>query len=163
MIIDTGNRTDVPAFYSEWYMKRIREGYVMVRNPYSPEQVTRYRLDPEVVDALVFCSKNPGPMIKYLDELDRFRMFWYVTITPYGKSIEPNVPDKHKVIEDFKRISEHVGKHAMSWRYDPIFISVDANGKTTASLPISFKETYSHRAKATAQLLEYLRTKTTAV
>ena len=60
MIIDTGNRTDVPAFYSEWYMKRIREGYVMVRNPYSPEQVTRYRLDPEVVDALVFCSKNPG-------------------------------------------------------------------------------------------------------
>ena len=123
MIIDTGNRTDVPAFYSEWYMKRIREGYVMVRNPYSPEQVTRYRLDPEVVDALVFCSKNPGPMIKYLDELDRFRMFWYVTITPYGKNIEPNVPDKHKVIEDFKRISEHVGKHAMSWRYDPIFIS----------------------------------------
>ena len=94
MIIDTGNRTDIPAFYSKWFMNRIREGFVMVRNPYNPDQVTKYRLDPEVVDLLQFCTKNPEPMIKYLDELDRFRMFWYVTITPYGKSIEPNVPDK---------------------------------------------------------------------
>lgn len=123
MIIDTGNRTDVPAFYSEWFMNRIREGYVMVRNPYSPEQVSRYRLDPEVVDALMFCSKNPEPMIKYLDELSRFRMIWFVTITPYGKSIEPGVPDKRQVIESFKRISDKVGVQAMSWRYDPIFIS----------------------------------------
>ena len=123
MIIDTGNRTDIPAFYSEWFMNRIREGFVMVRNPYSPEQVTRYRLDPEVVDALIFTSKNPAPMVKHLSELDRFRMFWYVTITPYGKSIEPNVPDKRRVIEAFQKISEHVGSHAMSWRYDPIFIS----------------------------------------
>ncbi len=123
MIIDTGNRTDIPAFYSKWFMNRIREGFVMVRNPYNPDQVTKYRLDPEVVDLLQFCTKNPEPMIKYLDELDRFRMFWYVTITPYGKSIEPNVPDKRKVLDSFKRVSEHVGKHAMSWRYDPIFIS----------------------------------------
>lgn len=123
MIIDTGNRTDIPAFYSEWFMNRIREGYVMVRNPYSPEQVSRYRLDPEVVDALMFCSKNPEPMVKYLDELDRFRMIWFVTITPYGKGIEPGVPDKRRVMESFKRISEHVGIKAMSWRYDPIFIS----------------------------------------
>ncbi len=123
MIIDTGNRTDIPAFYSKWFMNRIREGFVMVRNPYDPDQVTRYRLDPEVVDVLQFCTKNPGPMVEHLDELKDFRMFWYVTITPYGKSIEPNVPDKRLVIESFKRVSEHVGKHAMSWRYDPIFIS----------------------------------------
>lgn len=123
MIIDTGNRTDIPAFYSKWFMNRIREGFVMVRNPYDPDQVTRYRLDPEVVDVLQFCTKNPGPMVEHLDELKDFRMFWYVTITPYGKSIEPNVPDKRQVIESFKRVSEHVGKHAMSWRYDPIFIS----------------------------------------
>ncbi len=123
MIIDTGNRTDIPAFYSKWFMNRIREGFVMVRNPYDPDQVTRYRLDPEVVDVLQFCTKNPGPMVEHLDELKDFRMFWYVTITPYGKSIEPNVPDKRLVIESFKRVSEHVGKHAMSWRYDPILIS----------------------------------------
>lgn len=123
MIIDTGNRTDIPAFYSEWFMNRIREGYVMVRNPYSPEQVSRYRLDPEVVDALMFCSKNPEPMVKYLDELSRFRMIWFVTITPYGKGIEPGVPDKRQVIESFKKISDRVGVNAMSWRYDPIFIS----------------------------------------
>ena len=123
MIIDTGNRTDIPAFYSEWFMNRIREGYVMVRNPYSPEQVSRYRLDPEVVDALMFCSKNPEPMVKYLDELSKFKMIWFVTITPYGKGIEPGVPDKRKVIESFKKISDKVGLQAMSWRYDPIFIS----------------------------------------
>ena len=123
MIIDTGNRTDIPAFYSKWFMNRIKEGFVMVRNPYSPEQVTRYRLDPEVVDAIIFTSKNPEPMVKHLSELDRFRTFWYVTITPYGKSIEPGVPDTRKVIDAFRKISEHVGSHAMSWRYDPIFIS----------------------------------------
>ena len=123
MIIDTGNRTDIPAFYSKWFMNRIREGFVMVRNPYSPEQVTRYRLDPEVVDAIIFTSKNPEPMVKHLSEHDRFRTFWYVTITPYGKSIEPGVPDKRRVIEAFRKISEHVGSHAMSWRYDPVFIS----------------------------------------
>lgn len=73
MILNTGNRTDIPAFYSEWFYNRIREGYVMTRNPYYPEQVLRYRLDPEVVDILCFCTKNPEPMLGRLGELDRFR------------------------------------------------------------------------------------------
>ena len=61
MIIHTGNRTDIPAFYSKWFMNRIKAGFVLVRNPYNPQAVTRFRLDPSVVDLIAFCTKNPGP------------------------------------------------------------------------------------------------------
>ncbi len=122
MIINTGCRTDIPAFYSKWLINRIREGYVLVRNPYNPNQVTRYNLSPDVVDCLAFCTKNPEPMLKYLDEIDKYKQYWFVTITPYGKVIEPNVPNKEKVIESFKKLSKHIGVDAIGWRYDPIFI-----------------------------------------
>lgn len=123
MILNTGNRTDIPAFYSDWFYNRIQAGFVMVRNPYYPQQVSRYRLHPELIDALAFCTKNPAPMLKRLAEISAFKQFWFVTITPYGRDIEPNVPDQAKVIEAFKRLSEAVGIKAVGWRYDPIFIS----------------------------------------
>ncbi len=97
VIINTGMRTDIPACYSDWFFRRIREKYVLVRNPYYPQQVTRYRLTPDVVDCLAFCTKNPEPMLGRLDEISVFPQFWFVTITPYGKEIEPQVPDKRKV------------------------------------------------------------------
>lgn len=123
MIINTGSRTDIPAYYSEWFYNRIKEGYVLTRNPYYPEQVSRYRLTPDVVDVICFCSKNPEPMLKRLKELDAFRQLWFVTITPYGKEIEPGVPDKARVMDSFKTLSDMVGMKAISWRYDPIFIT----------------------------------------
>lgn len=129
MIINTGCRTDIPAFYSSWLMNRIREGYVYVRNPYYTTQVTKYSLDPELVDCLVFGTKNPEPMIKYLDKLDKYKQLWYITITPYGKDIEPFVPDTLKVIESFKKISNHIGIDGVNWRYDPIFIGMGFNIK----------------------------------
>lgn len=122
MIINTGCRTDIPAFYPKWLVNRIKEGYVMVRNPYNPNQVTKYNLKPEVVDCMAFCTKNPEPILKYLNILDRYKQYWFVTITPYGKDIEQNVPDKERVIESFKKLSKHIGINAISWRYDPIFI-----------------------------------------
>ena len=127
MIINTGCRTDIPAFYSKWLMNRIREGFVYVRNPYGESQVTKYSLSPNVVDCLAFCTKNPEPMLKYLDELDVYKQYWFVTITPYGKDIEPVVPDKEKVIESFKKLSEHIGVNSTQWRYDPIFIGMGYN------------------------------------
>lgn len=123
MIINTGQRTDIPAFYSDWFANRLREGFVCVRNPYNPNQVSRYRLDPDVVDVIGFCTKNPAPMFKYMDLLKHYGQYWFVTITPYGRDIEPNVPDKHQLIEDFKRLSEMVGINSIGWRYDPVFIS----------------------------------------
>ncbi len=98
MIIQTGMRTDIPAFYSEWFLNRIKEGYVLVRNPYNPSQVTRYSLLPNVVDLIAFCTKNPAPMLSHMDALEPYGQYWFVTITPYGRDVEPNVPDKEKVM-----------------------------------------------------------------
>ena len=125
MIIQTGMRTDIPAFYSDWFANRLREGFVLVRNPYNPSSVTRYDLNPDVVDMIGFCSKNPAPMLKYMDLLKPYGQYWFVTITPYGKEIEPNVPDKDAVIAAFCRMSEIVGVNSMGWRYDPILIDQD--------------------------------------
>lgn len=122
MIIQTGMRTDIPGFYSKWLLNRIKEGFVLVRNPYNPLQVTRYRLAPDVVDLIAFCTKNPAPMLPNMDALKAYGQYWFVTITPYGRDIEPNVPDKEKVMEDFKKLSDIVGVECMGWRYDPIFI-----------------------------------------
>lgn len=115
-------RTDIPAFYSEWFVNRIKEGFVLVRNPYNPSQVSRYSLSPDVVDLIGFCTKNPAPMLPHMDILKGYGQYWFVTITPYGKDIEPNVPDKKKVMEDFKKLSDIVGVDSMGWRYDPILV-----------------------------------------
>ena len=123
MIINTGQRTDIPAFYSEWFANRLREGFVCVRNPYNPNQVSRYCLAPSVVDVIGFCTKNPAPMFPYMDLLKDYGQYWFVTITPYGRDIEPNVPDKHRLLDDFKKLSGMVGINSIGWRYDPIFIS----------------------------------------
>ena len=123
MIINTGQRTDIPAFYAEWFANRLKEGFVCVRNPYNPDRVSRYRLDPSVVDVIGFCTKNPAPMFPYMELLRDYGQFWYVTLTSYGRDIEPNVPDKHRLIEDFKRLSDIVGIDCIGWRYDPIFLS----------------------------------------
>ncbi len=93
-----------------------------MRNPYNPKQVTKYSLSPEVVDLIAFCTKNPLPMLPFLDELKPYGQYWFVTITPYGRDIEPNVPDKETVMEGFKELSDVVGVDSMGWRYDPIFI-----------------------------------------
>ena len=116
MIINTGQRTDIPAFYAEWFAGRIKEGFVCVRNPYNPGQVSKYRLDPYVVDVIGFCTKNPAPMFPYMDLLKDFGQYWFVTLTSYGRDIEPNVPDKHRLIEDFITLSKLVGTDSVGWR-----------------------------------------------
>lgn len=122
MILHTGMRTDIPAFYAPWFLNRLREGYVLVRNPYDPASVTRYTLDPKVVDLLCFCTKNPGPMLEHMAELQSYGQYWFVTITPYGRDIEPRVPPKEQVMADFRRLSQIVGPRAVCWRYDPILL-----------------------------------------
>lgn len=123
MILNTGSRTDIPAYYSDWFYNRIKAGWVLVRNPYYPSQVTRYLLDPEAIDVIVFCTKNPFPMLERISLLSAFDTFWSVTITPYESEIEPHVPPKEQVIDSFQRLSALVGSRRMSWRYDPIFIT----------------------------------------
>ena len=123
MIINTGQRTDIPAFYSEWFVNRLKAGFVLARNPYNPQRITRYRLTPDVVDVIGFCTKNPAPMLPHMDLLRPFGQYWYVTITPYGRDIEPHVPNKLRVLESFRRLSQIAGVNSVGWRYDPILIS----------------------------------------
>lgn len=123
MIIQTGLRTDIPAFFSRWFANRLKAGFVCVRNPYHISAVTRYRLSPDVVDAIGFCTKNPAPMLPYMALLQPYGQFWYVTITPYGADIEPRVPPKDQVVESFRQLSGLVGVDCIGWRYDPILLS----------------------------------------
>ena len=123
MIINTGQRTDIPAFYSKWFINRIKEGYVLVRNPYYPKNVTKFILSPDVVDVIGFCTKNPRPMFQYLDLIKEFGQFWYISITGFNKDMEPNVPSIDEVISDFKYLSNKIGINAIAWRYTPIIIN----------------------------------------
>ena len=124
MIVSVSRRTDIPFFFSDWFYRRIAEGYVCVRNPMNRHQVSRIALTPDVVDCFVFWSKNPGPMIDRLGELDGFNYYFQFTLTGYGLDVEPNVPNKREVmIPTFQRLSELVGSERVVWRYDPIAFS----------------------------------------
>lgn len=120
MILNVSGRTDIVAFYTKWFMNRYREGYIDVRNPFNPKLVSRISFSN--VDAILFCTKNPLPIIPYLKEIDKPILF-HVTLTPYKNDIEPNVIDKKEIIEGIKKISTIIGKDKVSVRYDPIFIS----------------------------------------
>lgn len=120
MILFVSGRTDIVAFYSKWFMNRYREGFVDVRNPFNPKLVSRIKFSN--VDMIMFCTKNPLPIIPYLREIDKPILF-HVTLTPYKKDIEPNVGDKSKIIEGIKEISKIIGKDNVVVRYDPIFIN----------------------------------------
>lgn len=124
MIISASRRTDIPAFYSDWFYSRIKEGYVLVRNPMNIHQVSRIPLTPDVVDCIVFWTKNPKPMMDKLDLLNDYSYYFQFTLNSYAKDIEPNVPSKNEeLIQTFRDLSDKIGKEKVVWRYDPILIN----------------------------------------
>ncbi len=125
MIISASRRTDIPAFYAEWFINRIREGYLFVRNPFNVHQVTRVDLSPSAVEAIVFWTKNAAPMLDYLDELDArgYRYYFHFTLTAYPETIEPFVPREEKLLETFRDLSLRIGPERVVWRFDPLLIS----------------------------------------
>jgi DNA repair photolyase len=125
MIISASRRTDIPAFYSDWLITRLRDGFVLVRNPFNPHHLSRIRLSQEVVDFIVFWTKNPDPMLSKLSLVDSFHIPYYFlfTITSYDKSLEKNLPSKSNVIDTFRKLSERIGKRRVVWRYDPILLT----------------------------------------
>jgi hypothetical protein len=124
VVINTGARTDTVNYYGDWLLKRLDEGFVYARNPLFPNKVTRYRLDPSVVDCLVFCSKNFTPILGHMGDIaKKFNIFCHYTITAYGKDIEPNVPGIDEGIETLIALSRIVGKEKIAWRYDPVLLT----------------------------------------
>lgn len=120
MVLFVSGRCDIVVFYSKWFMNRYRAGFVDVRNPFNPKLVSRINFSD--VDMIMFCTKNPLPIIPYLKEIDKPILF-HVTLTPYKKDIEPNVIDKTKIIEGIKEISQIIGANNIVVRYDPILIN----------------------------------------
>ena len=116
MIISASRRTDIPAFYSQWFFNRIKERYLLVPNPYNPKMISKISLNPAVVDCIVFWTKNPNPMIGKLDELKDYKYYFQFTLNPYEKDIESKIPDLNKRIEIFKRLSDKIGKEKVVWR-----------------------------------------------
>ena len=120
MILNISGRTDVVAFYSNWLMKRLEEGFIDVRNPFNPKMVSRIMI--EDVDLLFFCTKNPIPILDKIKDIKK-KVYFHITLTPYKKDIEPNLPPKNEIIEAIKKLSKMIGKENIVVRYDPILIN----------------------------------------
>ncbi len=123
MILSVSRRTDIPAFYWEWFLNRVQAGFVDVRNPMNIHRVSRIDIRPEVVDCIVFWTKNAGNIIPHLDQLKDYKYYFQYTINPYNKLIEENVPLKKYVVENFRLLSEIIGPNRVIWRYDPILLT----------------------------------------
>ncbi len=168
MILSVSRRTDIPARFADWFLNRISEGYVYVRNPMNARQVSRIDLSPGVVDCIVFWTKNPVPMMERLSGLQAYPYYFQFTLTGYGRDMEPGLPDKRKeLIPAFQRLSRQIGKRRVIWRYDPIFLSpaytIEFHLKTfeeyaaalegcTDTVMISFVDLYAKTKRNTAGL-----------
>lgn len=123
MIISVSRRTDIPAFYSEWFFNRLKEGYVLVQNPMNTKQISRLELNKNTVDCFVFWTKNAKPMLKRLDELKEYKYYFQYTITGYNKEVEIGLGNKKDIINNFRELSKVIGREKVILRYDPIFLS----------------------------------------
>ena len=124
MIVSANRRTDIPAFFSDWFLNRLKEGFVCVRNPMRREQISRIPLSPDVVDCIVFWTKNPIPLLDRLDALGDYPFYVHVTLTGYGHDIEPRIPDKpRELLPGIIHLADEIGPDRITWRYDPILFS----------------------------------------
>ncbi len=123
MIISASRRTDIPAYYSDWFIKRLQEGFALARNPMNPKQVSRISLGVQEVDGVVFWSKNPQPMLNKLDALKNYAYYFQFTLNAYGQDIEPGLPGRFQRIETFQPLSDKLSPEKVIWRYDPIALS----------------------------------------
>lgn len=143
MILSVSRRTDIPGCYSDWFFNRLQEGWLCTRNPMNPRQVSKLLLSPETIDAIVFWTKNPEPMLKRLGELKPYPYYVQFTLTGYGTDLEPGVPPKKEhMLTVFQKLSDTIGADRVIWRYDPILFTP--------------KYTPDYHRKAFAQIAEAL-------
>lgn len=168
MILSVSRRTDIPACFPEWFLNRMREGYLCVRNPMNHHQVSKILINPQTVDCIVFWTKNAGPLLPDLDMVSEYPYYFQYTVTGYGKDVEPNVPDKKStVIPAFRKLAEKIGPGRVIWRYDPILFTkrytpeyhlrafrqiAEALRGCTEKCVISFVDVYAKNRKNMASL-----------
>lgn len=171
MILSVSRRTDIPNYYSEWFFNRLKDEFLYVRNPMNFHQISEIKISPDVVDCIVFWTKNPLPMMERLDELEAYNYYFQFTLTGYGNDVERNLPNKKtSVIPIFQELSNKIGKEKVVWRYDPIFFSnrynvqyhlkafrsiAEALSGYTEKCVISFLDIYPKNKKNMDNLLSY--------
>ena len=159
MILSASRRTDIPSYYGEWFMNRVRAGEVWLQNPVNHAQNQRLRFSSDTVDCIVFWTKSPAPFLRYLPELDAmgYRYVFQYTLNPYGAELEPELPSLSDRVDTFLRLSERIGPDRVLWRYDPIVLNeawtaarhagafrslCDALAGATAQVTVSFVQKY---------------------
>ncbi len=142
MIISATRRTDIPSHYGEWFINRLKDGYVLIQNPYNANRYSKAFLTRDAVDIIVFWTKNPIPFMEYLPILEEmgYPYYFQFTLTPYSKETEKGLPPKEDLLDAFIKLSERIGKKRVVWRYDPIIIS-------SAYTLDYHRERFSHMAK----------------
>lgn len=165
MIISASRRTDLPAFYSDWFFNRLKAGFADVRNPVNPRRVSRVSLLPEDTELFVFWTKNPAPMLNKLEEI-ACPFYFQFTLTPYDRVLEPGLPDKKTLVETFRALGKRIGRERLVWRYDPIVLGRTYNllyheqafrdlcheiGGSACRCIISFLDIYRRNKKAMQQ------------
>ena len=169
MIVSASRRTDIPSFYSEWMLNRLREGFVMVPGVRSPKKLGRAQLSPETTDCIVFWTKDPSPMLAHLNEIRNmgYRFYFEFTLNPYsddseGQALEPGLPSVAERVDTFRRLADDLGAERVDWRYDPVIVNdrfppswhADRFGELCAALNghmrrciVSFLDVYGHLGK----------------
>lgn len=159
MIISASRRTDIPTYYSNWFFNRIMNGYVLVRNPIHTHQISKIPLNPDVVDGIVFWTKNPIPMLDRFNVLREYMYYFQFTLNSYAQDVETHVPNKQKhIIPAFKKLSDMIGPDRVIWRYDPIFL----NDTYTPEYHIQYfekiaKELSPYTKKCTISFIDFYR------
>lgn len=123
VIISASRSTDIPAFYADWFMHRLKEGYVKWKNPFNGVYLYVSFAKTRMV---VFWSKNPKPMLPHLDYLDQQKINYYFqfTLNDYdAEKLEPKVPSVKSRIDTFIELSDRIGKDKVIWRFDPLILT----------------------------------------
>lgn len=145
MILSVSRRTDIPAFYCDWFFKQLDQGFVLVPNPINPIKIAKIKLEPLKIknietnllgerkietegniEGIVFWTKNPKPLLNQIDKLKDFSYYFLYTLNAYPKNIEGNLPSIEERIKTFQELSKHC---PVIWRYDPILVNneIDVN------------------------------------
>jgi len=127
-LISASRRTDLPAFYSDWFMERVRSGSASWVNPFNGT-VSSVSLAAQDVAAVVFWTRNFSPMLRHLDELESrgFRYLIHFTLTGLPRIYETHVPSVRSAVKQMRALAQRIGPHRVLWRYDPILISRDSD------------------------------------
>lgn len=161
MIISVSRRTDIPAFYPEWFVNRIKSGYVDVINPFNTKQANRVPLTERDVDCIVFWTKNPRLLMERLESLEGYNYYFQFTVNGYGDNLEPNVPGIEEITGTFIELSDRIGKEKVIWRYDPVILTSEYTVEWHCSHFRELAETLSgHTEKCVFSFADmYARTK----